>query len=165
MKIQGIETNNTAYSFYFTVIIKFSLPRTIFHFFLIVEMVFHPLYLLIVFMPFARNQNDIARLGKLRSRANRFPAIDDSESFTTLFGIEALNISFNISFGFSNRGLSDVNITRSLKFTASRAIMGRFAIPVSTGSTTVMICPLFPKTSRMELNTLFKASGYEHNPR
>lgn len=53
-------------------------------------MVFHPLYLLIVFMPFARNQNDIARLGKLRSRANRFPAIDDSESFTTLFGIEAL---------------------------------------------------------------------------
>ena len=29
MKIQGIETNNTAYSFYFTVIIKFSLPRTI----------------------------------------------------------------------------------------------------------------------------------------
>ena len=52
-------------------------------------MMFHSLYLLIVFMAFAGNEHDIARPGKLDGGTYGFAPVDDNQCLAALCGVEA----------------------------------------------------------------------------
>jgi hypothetical protein len=94
----------------------------------IVKWIFYSFYLLVFFVSFSCDEQDVFGGGEVDGGTNGLFAVGDRDIFSFCRRVEPASISRMICSGSSLRGLSEVKITLSLYSQAAAPMSGRFVL-------------------------------------